>query len=180
VTVVLGVDPGAVDTGLVVIDDSIQDLRACMRGAFTVSRDDKVVDPLGNITVNRRYLHDVNASILDAVRRWDVTAIAYEGLKKPKGFKGGRVDFIDPASLAAIGMVIGGITARAWPVDLVTVPPGGNGSNLVWNLYPEPIRMASATAKGADKHRHERSAFDVALRMRQARALAARGRRYGP
>lgn len=175
-TIVLGIDPGAVDTALTVIDDSIQDLRACMRGAFTINRGDKVVDPLGNITVNRRYLLNVNASILDAVRRWDVEAIAYEGLKKPKGFKGGRLDFIDPASLAAIGYVIGGITAREWPVELVNVPPGGNGSNLFWNLYPAPIRMASATSKGADKHRHERSAFDVALRFRQARALAARAR----
>ena len=175
-TVVVGVDPGAVDTGIVVIDDTARRIPDMLLAYYTVNRGDKVVDALGDIVVNRRYLMDVNASILDAIRRHNAEAVAYEGLKKPGGFKHGKKDLINPASIVAIGYVVGAITSRSWPVDLIKVAPGGNGSNLAWNLYPEPIRMASAHAKGADKHRHERSAFDVALRWRQSRALAARGR----
>jgi hypothetical protein len=176
VTVVLGIDPGAVDTGLTIIDTAVLDLRHCMLGAFTVHRETKIVDASGIITVDRRYQLNVNASILDAIRRFNVEAAAYETLKKPTGFANGKKHLLDPTPSTATGYVIGSITGREWPVELVQVPPGGNGSNLAWNLYPEPIRMASAHSKGADKHRHERSAFDVALRWRQSKALAARGR----
>lgn len=171
--IVIGVDPGAAETGIAVINDAELDVRRCLLAHLTITRTDKVVDPYGDIRVNRVYLHEVNAAILDALRQFDATVMAYEGLKKPGGFKHGRKDLINPASLAAIGYVIGSITGRAWPVELVKVAPGGNGSNLVWNLYPEPIRM-KAGGKGTDNKRHMRSAFDVALQWKQSKALAAR------
>lgn len=174
-TVVLGIDPGAVDTGLVIIDDAIGDLRRCMLGAFTVHRDTKIVNAAGVITVDRGYQLRVNASILDAIRTFEPEAMAYETLKKPTGFANGKKHLLDPTPSTATGYVIGSITGREWPVELVEVMPGGNGSNLTWNLYPELIRMKQG-GKGSDNKRHMRSAFDVALRMKQARALVQRGR----
>lgn len=184
--IVIGVDPGGRDTGLVVIDDAPPVTRDRPAGAIdlleslTIRRADSAAGtPIE--AVPRTYLLDVMSAVRDllqihvgdARRGTSHALIAVEGVVKPTGHAGGRRGhLIDPAGLLATAQVLGAILARAWSVPVVRVPPGGNGSALPWTAYPEQIRAKSPLGK--DNRRHMRSAYDVALLARQTLTLERR------
>lgn len=173
--IVVGVDPGAVDTGLVVLDTS---------PAVTARRPAGSIALLSTATISRpaepgrdllnvpdEYLIDVNAAIASAVREYAPDLIGVENVKRPAWRVGGKVKPLDPTAIMATSIVLGAVLGRRWTVDLVRVPPDGNGSILPLHAYPEPL---ATKGKGHDKRRHERSAFDVALRARDLRNYARR------
>ena len=179
--IVIGVDPGGRDTGLVVIDDAPPVTRERPAGTIelrwhgTITRPD---DGRPIEVVPRSYLLDVLSTVNDLVRSVDrpsgpVVAIAVEGVVSPTGHAAGRKGhLIKPDGLLATAQVLGAILGRSWSVPVVRVPPGNNGRSLPWTAYPVPIRAKSPA--GADNRRHMRSAYDVALLARQTLALEQR------
>lgn len=171
--IVLGVDPGARATGLVVVDtDVVPGIPPALLGSTTVERPK---DGRNLLDVPPEYLRSVIAAMVEAMRQIrdeatleptrHVELIAVERVRRPswhvargsKSGKGGAA--ADPTALLATAVVLGAILGRAWTVPVVTVPPDRNGRQLPLDAYPTPL---ATTGKGQDKRRHERSAYDVA------------------
>lgn len=166
--IVVGVDPGGRDTGIVVINTSARSIPGMLLRHFTVTNPAKDL-----LDTSPAYLMDVNASILMAIRETDAEAVGMEGLRAPSSHIRGEKSFVRPRDVMAVALVVGSILGRSWPVGLVKIAPGGNGKTLPRTQYPEAIRMAEG-GRGSDKRRHERSAFDVARQVPWARAIAAK------
>lgn len=170
--IVVGVDPGARQTGLavaVVTGAYANGAGVSLLGSTTVTRDDRIADLL---EPDERYLALVLGAIRDAVTGHKPDVIAVELVSRPRqhlnggrarGGKGGAA--ADPTALMATATVIGAVFGRSWaPADLVRVPPGGNGSRPV-GAYPVELRgpRESLHTVGTGQLRHERSAYDVAI-----------------
>lgn len=172
--IVVGVDPGARETGLVVISAGIGRLGSeQLVASLTIRR-----DPGGDLLeIPPAYLEDVIVAVSAAVREHDADLLAVESLRKPNAHHRGKLKPIDPAGVMATAVVWGALvgrryyTADATAVQAVAVPPGRNGS-LPLAAYPEQLRPTRGLGRGADKLRHERSAFDVARRAPAAYAVA--------
>lgn len=168
--IVLGIDPGARETGIAIAETADRTLLA----AYTVKR------PTGSplLDVEDRYLFDVQAAVEQAVRDFDVRLAAVEGLRRPSWRKQGKVSPIDPSAVMATAVVLGAVRVvlrHRLPVPYVVVPPDRNGAVLSWRAYPPPIAPAPG-GRGQDKHRHERSAFDVACAAPSILAMARASR----
>lgn len=174
---VVGVDPGARQTGLAVVTGDGRTLLA----SSTIVRDGRIAELL---VPDERYLANVVGALRDACRAWGPEIVAVELVSRPRqhlngglarGGKGGAA--ADPSALLATATVIGAIAGRSWtPADLVLVPPGGNGGRPV-GAYPPELRgpREQLHTVGTGKLRHERSAYDVALAgARHARLERAR------
>jgi hypothetical protein len=169
--IVVGVDPGARDTGLVLIDTAPPTPGHMPRliGHVTIHNDGPSIGEGGAITVPRTYLAAVLGSILDAIHDdrapMPVALIAVEGLRRPswhvqRGSSSGRGGAAaDPSAVVATGIVLGAVLGRQWTVPIVEVDPRGNGRAYPLDRYPAAI---ATKGKGNDKRRHERSAYDVA------------------
>jgi hypothetical protein len=155
--VVVGVDPGAVDTGIAVIQGAYGRPPRLLASA-TIHRPRAGEDLLD---VPPAYLRDVLSTILEAIRDFDADRVAVEGVKRPSWRVNGKVKPLDPTAIMATSIVLGAILGRAWSAELVVVPVGRNGNALPLTAYPAPL---ATNGKGMDKRRHERSAVDVALR----------------
>lgn len=161
--IVLGVDPGARNTGLAVIDAATFNAGPPpLLASYTVTRpaDDRPIE-----AIPRSYLASVNAAIVAALNDFDVKLIGVEGVTRPTGFSKGRVHTLDPGPIIGTALVLGAIIGRTWSVPVYRIPPKGNGHLFPLARYPEPI---ATKGKGHDKRRHERSAYDVAVMVRQS------------
>lgn len=156
--IVLGIDPGARDTGVVVAAVAPATRPDLLAHTTIPARKGTPLLP-----VPADYVADVVAACVDAFARHPIQLVAVEGVKAPNWHHRGKAKPIDPSATIATAVVYGAILGRAWPVELVTVDPGNNGARLPAPAYPEPIRIAPG-GRGHDKRRHERSALDVAMR----------------
>lgn len=149
---VLGIDPGARYTGVVLRDGD------AVLYASTLVRPDSL-DPVGWARSVVATIRDVLAAHCPAGTR-----IGVEGVSTPKGFKGGRRSPIDPGAIVFAAVVLGAVIA-AWP-DAVVVPPGGNGSQHITHYPPELVGRRPAGLPGSSNNAgtrdHEQSAYDVA------------------
>lgn len=174
----LGVDPGAIDTGIVLLEDG----RYVTHCTVSVER---MLVPVADPD----YLDQV-WSALDLVTSHlaadELVLVAVEGLVKPTG----QMGKIDPTPFGAMGGVIG--TIQAWArtnhVGYILVRPGGWGSGHP-SEYPRQMHdprgackqgrlemrcnPACAAKKGTE--RHARSAYDVAREGRRQRRLELAG-----
>lgn len=163
-------DPGGSFTGLAVVNVDEYDPKIRVEAWATIQRRKGV--PV--LPVERDYLIDVTAWIADAVRHFDPSLVAVEGVVKPRWYFDGKAKPIDPTPLLATAVVVGAVLARLWPVKVVEVAPGQH-SAMPTSGYPEDLRPTTRAA-GKDKHRHVRSAIDVAICARSAARFAARKR----
>lgn len=170
--IVVGVDPGARNTGIAVIDYTV--LRPGVPkliASTTISRPD---DGYRIEAVPRAYLQVVLGSVLEAVVDHGAAGIGCEGIHSPTGHAKGRGGhIINPGPLLATAQVVGAIIGRMWRVPCYRIEPLGNGHLFPLHVYPDPI---GTRGKGNDKRQHERSAFDVAL---SAAPLIVRERNTG-
>lgn len=150
---VIGIDPGGRSTGIVLmVGGKLVDFAVIER---------KGKDPLPDAG----YLREVGSAAgrMAGTLIPGYPLIAVEGLSKPTGFRkgaaSGQKGFLNPLDLAGPAMVIGALVVT-FP-GAVMVEPRGNGSKE-WFAYPEQIRPKPG-GKGADRLRHARSAWDVAL-----------------
>lgn len=166
-TVILGIDPGARYTGVVIrdgIDDEVVD-------AVTIIRDDH--------DTPEEYATGVLARIL---RLWEASSrrpglVAIEQVVAPGVYFRGEKQVLHPDSILGTALVAGHVYGWAWSdgaVDIEWVAPGGNGQGAL-DGYPASMRPTRGKGKGTDKLRHVRSAWDVAglgLRQWQGRLVA--------
>jgi hypothetical protein len=145
---VIGIDPGARETGIVLAEHG----RLVEYKLVRRSKADGLLD------VNVGYLADINVTVA-GMAAGRSAIVACEGLVKPNP----HVGMTDPSGAMATAMVIGALVMGDW--QLVIVPPEGNGS-LPFGAYPVELRP-KAGGKGSDLKRHLRSAWDVARVARQ-------------
>lgn len=162
---VLGVDPGARCTGVVLRDGDV------VLHASTLVRDPANRDP---VEWGRQVVTEIK--LILAAGCPPETHLAVEGVTVPKGFKDGRRQPIDPGPVLFTGVVLGAVTAT-WPAAFV-VPPGGNGSQHITHYPPELVGRRppglAGSSNGAGTRDHEQSAYDVAGKA--ARVLFPRPR----
>lgn len=144
--VIIGVDPGPRETGIV--RRTVTDLLG-----WTVHR-----RPDGPLLPTPADLDDLVRLIRGRFLHPGDT-IAVEDIVKPSPFINGRRSFVEPLSYAATGAIYGAIAA-AFPGIVVAVRPRKAGG-LPPRAYPEAIRPRPG-GKGSDMKRHCRAAWDVA------------------
>lgn len=149
---VIGVDPGARYTGVIVRDgDLVLHSSTLLRPRELTSGTDWA---LSNIAQVREIMADFPKMM----------PFSIEGISDPKGFQNGKAAAINPKDIIRAGIVLGAFVA-IWP-NAVIVPPGGNGSQH-YSHYPaeligrRPKTLAGST-QGAGTRGHEQSAYDVA------------------
>lgn len=142
-TPVVGVDPGGRQTG-VVARCGPQPLFACI-----VTRADPENVPTA------AYVAEVTGAVADALDAIGGQAlVAVEGVVHPTG----HVRMVNVTGLLGAAVVLGGVLA-AFPAAVV-VPPGGHGAGPL-GAYPDDL-CGPRESKGTGRHRHVRSAYDVA------------------
>lgn len=148
---IIGIDPGARYTGVVVRDGD------AVLHSSTLVRPEKMDGPDWALQVVR----DIK-TILAAFPPG--MPVAVEGISDPKGFHRGQKAAINPKDIIRAGIVLGAVVAT-WPQAAV-VPPGNNGSQH-YSHYPaeligrRPADLPGAS-NGAGTRDHEQSAYDVA------------------
>lgn len=155
-TIIVGVDPGGHDTGIVVRQ------RDCLLWSDTVRRSPD--EPVVHYAL--RVLQSVEAAIAEAAGEDAGRGLlAVEDVVDPNP----HVRLTNPRGLIDTAIVVGVIVGRH---PVVLVPPGGHGTGpLGW--YPATLRPTRGQGRGKDRLRHVRSAWDVAgaavvtLRMQQ-------------
>lgn len=168
-TVWVGIDPGARNTGVV-----------AMRGRDILWA--KVFTNPGPLIPEPAYLVGTADAIYGRVEGafWeigeDLPRFAIEGVSAPKGFAGGKRSPLNPEAIIGAAATFGALVATFR--DAIIVPPGGNGSKPM-GAYPRELVSAAEQRKPgwagrvgeSSNARHMRSAYDVILKARiQARA----------
>jgi len=149
---IIGIDPGARYTGVVVRDgDAVLHSSTLVRPQEMISGTDWALSVIDQIAI---ILKDFPSSI----------PVSVEGISDPKGFHQGKRAAINPKDIIRAGIVLGAVVA-AYPKAIV-VPPGNNGS-MHYSNYPAAIigkRPADlpGSTQGAGTRGHEQSAYDVA------------------
>lgn len=147
---VIGVDPGARYTGIVIRDGDTPLYSA------TLVRDKDTAPGV--------WAREVIVFLRGLLAEWGDMPMGVEGVSDPKGFKGGERAALNPAHIMRAAVVFGAVAA-VWP-DSVIIPPGGNGSQHE-SHYPDSMRGRRpkdlpGSNTGAGTRAHEQSAYDVA------------------
>lgn len=150
---VLGVDPGARYTGVVLRDGD------AVLYSTTLVRDVNKKDP---VEWMRLVVEDLKGILVTACPA--NTRMGIEGVSAPKGFKNGERASINPEYIIFAAVVLGGVAAE-WP-DALIIPPGRNGSEHITHYPPALVGRRPAdlpgSSNGAGTRDHEQSAYDVA------------------
>lgn len=159
--IVLGIDPGARETGWCVVDTSTRE----------VLHHDVVERASGGplLPVPTEYLDAVATivTVREAVNP-RIDLIAVETIVRPSWHMAGRAA-ANPEALLACAVVAGAAIAAHCAVDVVQVRPGRNGSNFLGTYPPQLVSDAERRKAGwqmrvgEGRLRHARSAYDVAL-----------------
>ncbi|WP_053207966.1 hypothetical protein [Jiangella muralis] len=160
---VLGIDPGSVDTGLVVRCG----LDVLAHVTVHRDRDEDADDGTRGVGVGPIYLGAIAETARQLVHEHAVEHVGAESVVAPNPHVRRRDgdSKINPAAVIAAGLVLGHLLA-VWP-NLVRVPPGRNGSSPL-SAYPLVLVSDRERALGLNrigkggKLRHVRSAYDVA------------------
>lgn len=157
---ILGVDPGARETGLVVVrgDELI--------GSDVIRAEGKL-DP--HNPVDPVYLRALRICLEALLGRAGVghglDAVAIENVAAPNPHLG----MTNAAGIVAVGAVVGMLWSWAYdlgdPVPVMLIDTEGHGSSLLAG-YPKDLQPTRGQGKGTDILRHARSAYDVALAAR--------------
>lgn len=149
---ILGVDPGARYTGVVIRDGDVPLLSTTLVRPDDMSQTGWALHCVSEL---RKIVNQLPKVILP---------VAVEGVTAPKGFVRGRRAPLDPKDIMFAAVVLGAVIAT-WP-DAVIIPPGGNGSQHITQYPPvlvgrRPKDLPGST-NGAGTRDHEQSAYDVA------------------
>jgi hypothetical protein len=141
--IVLGVDPGGSDTGLVIRQHDRLIWHTTVSGGW-----EPVLEALHRLPVDNVFFD----------------AVAVEEVVAPGGFRNGRRDPINVKGLIGTAEVAGAVAAWTWTeptIRLLWIPPAHNGQGAL-DAYPDDLRPSRGQGKGHDALRHARSAWDVA------------------
>lgn len=170
----IGLDPGAVNTGIALRLGS-----RCLAWHTTRRADDETEigpGPIYYAAINRAVAVLAGASVKGG---FGAPRIAIEGVRPPGGFRDGKKQFAKPVDILALGATFGALHL-SYP-DAVIVPPGGNGRG-VYSQYPENlVSVGEQRAKNwrvrecgtTSPESHARSAWMVAGKAERMARLAA-------
>lgn len=153
----LGIDPGGVNTGVVVRDGNDVLYAATIVRPARMSIDE--------------YARMVALHVAEVSREWNVALAGVEGVKAPVGYdRGGRKSPLMRNALQGLldASVVLGTIVTLLP-DAVVVAPGGNGAGPIY-AYPtcltgrRPADLPGTSGKAG--RGHEKSAYDVAGQIR--------------
>lgn len=149
-TRLLGIDPGARYTGVVVRDMDIPVYSGIFVRPIEMSATDWA---LACIDHAKKVYDDYKPQ-----------HVAIEGISDPKGFYKGKQAAINPKDIIRTGIVVGSLVAT-WPQAII-VEPGGNGDRDE-SYYPDCLngrrpKDLAGSNKGSGTRKHEKSAYDVA------------------
>ena len=149
---VLGLDPGARYTGIVVRDGDV------VLYSATLVRD----DGMGPFEWADYVADECQVILFEKCP--EGTKVGIEGVTVPKGFKNGKKQPVNPGPILFTGVVAGALKREF--KEAVIVPPGGNGSQHITNYPPELVgkrpKDLPGSSNGAGTRAHEQSAYDVA------------------
>lgn len=149
---VIGIDPGARYTGVVVRDGDV------VLHASTLVRPKEVESGTEWALLVVEQVRGILAGFPAMI------PVGIEGISDPKGFQHGKKAAINPKDIIRAGIVLGALVA-VWPTATI-VPPGNNGSQH-YSHYPAPLigrrpDDLPGSTQGAGTRGHEQSAYDVA------------------
>lgn len=149
-TRLLGIDPGARYTGIVVRDMDMPIYSGIFVRPVEMSATDWALEC---IKLSKEVYESYNPD-----------HIAIEGISDPKGFYKGQQAAINPKDIIRTGIVVGALVAT-WPHAII-VAPGGNGDRDE-TFYPSSMngrrpKDLDGSNNGAGTRKHEKSAYDVA------------------
>lgn len=147
---VMGIDPGARYTGIVVRDND----EPLYSGIFVRPIEMSATD----------WALECRTRSLEVFHEYKPTHVALEGISDPKGFYKGQQAAINPKDIIRTATVLGGLVIT-WP-EAIIVEPGGNGDRHE-SFYPDALNKRRpkdlpGSNKGANTRKHEKSAYDVA------------------
>jgi hypothetical protein len=158
--VVVGVDPGGAETGVVARHRD----RCLFRTVVVRTRGMAMAWYLREVVdvVTDAFAH------ADTVGHADEVLLAVEGLNAPNP----RMGMIAVRGILDTAQVLGAVTSH-WPAAIV-VDPDGHGTGP-FAAYPAQLRPTRGCGRGHDQLRHTRSAWDVAGAGVLLAALEQRG-----
>lgn len=156
---VVGIDPGGRDTGLILVDGARVSGRSVRSGGEL-------------LPVSQDYVQAVLAEVAELVASTsERVVVCVEGVTRPSWHVQASASHgaaANPTGLIAAAVVLGAVMG-AYP-HAVVVPPGGNGSKPL-GAYPAGLVSEGERRKsgwelrvGSGKLRHQRSAWDVAVK----------------
>lgn len=148
--VVIGIDPGARNTGVVARQND-----AVLYSTTIVTPDDGS-DPL-------THARNVAARTAEIVATFPGAVVGVESISAPKGYKDGKRSPLNPKHIMYAAAVAGAVAER-FP-DAHLIAPGGNGSQHESQYPPMLIGRRPKDLPGSNTsgtRNHERSAYDVA------------------
>lgn len=149
---VIGIDPGARYTGVIVRDGDL------------VLHASTLVRPK-DLNSGTEWALVVVSQIQEILKDYPILMpMGIEGISDPKGFQNGKKAAINPKDIIRAAIVLGSVVAT-WPNSTI-VPPGGNGSQH-YSHYPSVLIGRRPTdlpgsSQAAGTRNHEQSAYDVA------------------
>lgn len=148
---VLGIDPGARYTGVVIRDGDV------------VLHSSTLVRP-ETIESGTEWALSCVTQVLEIVQEYGTIPVGIEGISDPKGFQHGKKAAINPKDIIRAGIVLGALVV-VFP-NAAIIPPGKNGSKH-YSHYPSVLigRRPSdlpGSSQSAGTRGHEQSAYDVA------------------
>lgn len=170
--IIVGVDPGATHTGIVVAEfDRVTSMDGKILDQDTIVRDNPIDSYL---PVDNNYLQRVRIAVSSFCHTFEPDAFGIECVERPSWFVGGKAKPTNPEPIIATAVVMGIALAvgleELGRAQTYQIPVGGNGAGAFVS-YPAVLVSNKERAQpnwrmkqaGKGKHCHERSAYDVAV-----------------
>lgn len=145
-SVLLGIDPGAMETGIVLLVDEEVTRASVVKRNRQPSRG--------------AYVTEIISTVKDFLGKTKNPTVCVEDVVKPKPFYRGKQSFVNVSSIIDTSIVLGAILAH-YP-KAVVCPPGHNGQGELASYPPLLIGKHEKSGKSAVR-RHVRSAYDCCL-----------------
>ena len=149
----LGIDPGAKNVGVVVIENS--------------NRGDNVLysETIVNTSVlDKDFADKTCEKIKEIINQYKPDAVGIESVAVPRTHIRGKKQLISPASVISLAFNAGAIYNQCKGLNVYMIPPKGNGSG---SDYPECLtgrRPKNLSGESHGTRQHEKSAYDVAFK----------------
>lgn len=149
----LGIDPGAKNVGMVVIENSKDGNRVLYSGTIVNAS-----------VLDKDFADKACEKIEEIIKRYKPNAVGIESVAVPRTHIRGKKQLISPASVISLAFNAGAIYNQCKGLNVYMIPPKGNGSG---SDYPECLtgrRPKNLSGESHGTRQHEKSAYDVAFK----------------
>lgn len=151
--VVVGIDPGAKNVGMVLIENSKDGNKVLYSGTIA-----------NTSVLDKDFADKTCEKIEEIINQYKPNAIGIESVAVPRTHIKGRKQLISPASVISLAFNAGAIYNQCKGLNVYMIPPKGNGSG---SDYPKCLtgrRPKDLPGESHGTRQHERSAYDVAFK----------------